>query len=191
MYRIIIIIGLLSVVTLGGCMMMGEMGSMHSTGAMGGNSHRLAGRDHEGWLFAETRRGDLSLNLSFPAPQADATVPIKARLYMESHDQELSDVSVWLLIGTPDGSMDQVRMRQAESSEAGTYEAQYNFRSAGTYTVTIDGRMGEGAEAGTISVSIETECTTEAHNEQHHRFHSPGLVGGAGMILFFAAMHMW
>jgi hypothetical protein len=191
MYPIRIIISFLWVVTLGGCMMMGGMGSMHSTGEMGDSGHRHTGRNHDGWLSAETHRGDLTLTLSFPDPQIDVTVPIEARLYKESDDQELTDVSVRLLISTPDGSKDQIRMRQPKSSATGTYEAQYNFSAAGTYIVTIDGRIGMGAEVSSISVSIETECSTETHNEQHHWPHSMGFMGGVGMILFAAAMHMW
>ena len=145
---------------LGGCGMMGMMGGMHGASGMHGSA---AGHGHElaPMVQAQAESGDLAIVLSFPAPRAAAVAPVVVVLRTAGEATDPEDAEVWLRVRTPDGNIDEVRMRSAPASAPGTYQAEYRFATAGPYAVTAEARAGGGPVARQVSVTTDVHLGAE------------------------------
>lgn len=173
---------------LGGCMMMGGVGHTGNPGMMSDAGRAPGGQPPAPVQRAEASGGGLSIALAFPSPSGGEPVAIDAWLLTDSIHRDLTDGEIWLRIETPDGGVDQLRMRRRHSSATATFQAQYGFADAGLYLVTAEGRAGTGADVRTVSVTARTVVGGDMHGGRRGWLVPAAVLGSLGMAALMAFM---
>lgn len=167
-------------ILVSGCM---TTGALHHSGA----APDVA--DGQGWHRVEAHSGGLAIEMVFPSPGGRAVVPVEARLWAEAEGRELTDGEVWLRVQTPTGRVDRVRMRNVPSRDGDWYEAQYGFRTTGSYMLSADASVSTGESVHEVSVTTRLQVDEELHGGYGHGWVMPlAVLGGVAMLTMMAVM---